>query len=70
MIEPGLLFSAGVALAVSACVHRGETFRLRWRPTRHTWAAVGAGGFVVALSGAALLAPQGSALARISHRIA
>ncbi|MGE4607716.1 MAG: CPBP family glutamic-type intramembrane protease [Myxococcota bacterium] len=65
MIEPGLLFLTVAALAVTVCVHRREAFRFRWRPNRHTWAAICAGLLVVGLSGAALLVPDGSPVGKL-----
>lgn len=58
---------AALALAAVLAVRRGEALALRFRPDRHTWAAVGTCLAVAATSAAILLVEPGSAAARALH---
>jgi hypothetical protein len=60
-----LMITTALAFVVALVVRRREALKFRWRPTRHTWAAVGSGLLAFALSGSLLLLDEGSLLARL-----
>jgi len=59
-----VLIMAVLAFATALVVRRRDAFTLRFTPDRHTWAAVGACGAVVAASASLLAIGPGSAAAR------
>lgn len=60
MIDTSLLVVTAIALGLAALAQGREFFRLRWRPTRHTAAALAAGMLAAGFSTAALAVPQSS----------
>ena len=60
MIEPSLLATTAVALALTAALRRRQLLELRWQPNRHTWVALAAGLLPALMSGLALLLSQRS----------
>ena len=60
MIDRLLLVTTGTALGLAAVVQGGELFQLRWRPTRHTAAALAVGMLAGVFSTTALTVPRGS----------
>jgi membrane protease YdiL (CAAX protease family) len=60
VIDLPLLVFTGTAFGLAALVQRREFFQLRWRPTRHTAAALAVGLLAAAFSAAALAVPRGS----------
>ena len=55
-----LLATTFVAFAMAAVIHGKGLLKLRWAPTRHTWAAVTAASLPAVFSSLALLTPSGS----------
>ncbi len=62
-------FMAVIFLVIALVVRRKEAFQLRWQPTRHTWAALGAGVLAFAFSASMLLVGPESLAAKIIHRV-
>jgi membrane protease YdiL (CAAX protease family) len=62
-----ILIIGVVFFLIALVVRRKEAFRFRWQPTRHTWAAVGAGLLAFAFSASLLLFEPGSVSARLIH---
>jgi membrane protease YdiL (CAAX protease family) len=56
-----------VFLVIALVVRRKEAFQFRWRPTPHTWVAVGAGLLAFAFSASLLLFEPGSLPAQLVH---
>jgi membrane protease YdiL (CAAX protease family) len=60
-----LLVITAIFFVIALVVRRKEAFQFRWRPTRHTWVAVGTGLFAFALSALLLLFEDGSVVSGI-----
>ncbi|MBN1933236.1 MAG: CPBP family intramembrane metalloprotease [Anaerolineae bacterium] len=58
-----------IFLAFVLVVRRKEAFVFRWRPTRHTWVAVGAGLLAFVFSASMLLVGVDSLAAKLIHRV-
>lgn len=62
-----ILIIGAIFFVIALVVRRKEAFRFRWQPTRHTWAAVGAGLLAFVFSASLLLFEPGSLPAQLIH---
>lgn len=67
-MDPLFLMAAAAFLA-ALVVRFDESFSFRWQPTRHTWAAIGIGGFAFVLSLLMLPFGEGSLGSLILHNV-
>jgi membrane protease YdiL (CAAX protease family) len=60
-----ILVVGAIFFVIALAARRKEAFQFRWRPTRHTWVAVGAGLLAFAFSASLLLFEPGSVPAQL-----